>query len=79
MTFPASARRGRLAAQERRQEPSRARPLGALAAARARIEAWLDRARERGKLAQLTDRELRDIGLNRYDAQQECRKPFWRP
>jgi uncharacterized protein YjiS (DUF1127 family) len=31
-----------------------------------------------GALATLCDRSLRDIGLTRYDADREARKPFWR-
>ena len=39
---------------------------------------WRDRARERHVLAQLSDRELRDIRLNRQQAQLEASKPFWK-
>jgi uncharacterized protein YjiS (DUF1127 family) len=38
----------------------------------------MDRARQRRFLAQLPERELRDIGISRYDALQEWRKPFWK-
>lgn len=38
---------------------------------------WRERARQRKTLAQLDDRLLRDIGLSRYDAQWESKKPFW--
>lgn len=34
--------------------------------------------RERAQLRALSDRELRDIGITRYDALCEARKPFWR-
>ena len=37
-----------------------------------------ERSRQRRALAQLSDRELRDIGLSRYDVGIEFRKPFWR-
>jgi uncharacterized protein YjiS (DUF1127 family) len=40
---------------------------------------WRRRARERRELAALCDRCLRDFGVNRYDANREIRKPFWRP
>lgn len=40
---------------------------------------WRERARERQLLAQLSDRELRDIRLNRQQAQFEASKPFWKP
>ncbi len=41
---------------------------------------WLcrDIRRERAQLRALNDRELRDIGITRYDALHEAMKPFWR-
>ncbi|MCW2238202.1 DUF1127 domain-containing protein [Azospirillum canadense] len=43
---------------------------------------WLARVwrqrRENAQLLSMTDRELRDIGITRYEAQMESRKPFWR-
>jgi uncharacterized protein YjiS (DUF1127 family) len=39
---------------------------------------WRRRLRDRGALAVMSDRSLRDIGLTRYDADREARKPFWR-
>jgi uncharacterized protein YjiS (DUF1127 family) len=41
---------------------------------------WLCRQvrKERARLLALSDRELRDIGVSRYDALAEARKPFWR-
>lgn len=39
---------------------------------------WAERLRARDELAQLTHRELRDVGLSRYDVEFEIRKPFWR-
>ncbi len=39
---------------------------------------WQRRARSRRELAVLCDRCLRDMGVTRYDASQEVRKPFWR-
>jgi uncharacterized protein YjiS (DUF1127 family) len=42
------------------------------------IEEWRRRARSRHELAVLCDRCLRDIGVTRYDANREVRKPFWR-
>jgi uncharacterized protein YjiS (DUF1127 family) len=38
---------------------------------------WGSRARSRYELSMLNDRELRDIGLTRTDAVNECDKPFW--
>jgi uncharacterized protein YjiS (DUF1127 family) len=37
------------------------------------------RARERDALAALDDRLLADMGLSRRVAEDETRKPFWRP
>ena len=36
------------------------------------------RARERRDLAELSDHNLRDIGLTRRDVDLEISKPFWR-
>jgi uncharacterized protein YjiS (DUF1127 family) len=40
---------------------------------------WVDRARQRRRLCELSDQMLRDIGLTRADAWAEYAKPFWRP
>jgi len=40
---------------------------------------WRDRSRERHQLLTLDDRLLADIGIDRADAVQEAKKPFWRP
>jgi len=42
------------------------------------IGLWLRRARTRRRLAELTDRDLRDIGLDRAAALREAGRPFWR-
>ncbi len=44
----------------------------------AALKEWRRRAQGRRELAALNDRCLRDIGLTRYDANREVRKPFWR-
>jgi uncharacterized protein YjiS (DUF1127 family) len=44
----------------------------------ATLRQWRRRARERGELAQLDDRMLKDIGLTRADAEFLSNKPFWR-
>ncbi len=41
------------------------------------VHAWASRHRSRQSLARLDDHMLRDIGLGRQDAQQECTKAFW--
>jgi len=61
---PAGAARGRLK-----------RLVGALAA---HLCHYRKIQRERAQLRALSDRELHDIGISRYDALQEARKPFWR-
>jgi uncharacterized protein YjiS (DUF1127 family) len=40
---------------------------------------WLERARQRRQLGQLSDHMLKDIGLSRSDVEIETAKPFWRP
>jgi uncharacterized protein YjiS (DUF1127 family) len=42
------------------------------------VREWRRRSRDRRALASISDRSLRDIGLTRYDADWEARKPFWR-
>ena len=42
------------------------------------ISEWRRRLRDRRALAMMSDRSLRDIGLTRYDADWEARKPFRR-
>ena len=52
--------------------------LEIIANALALIRTWHARAHERRQLAAMTERELRDIGLRRYEANLEINKPFWR-
>lgn len=42
------------------------------------IRLWRLRSRERQAFAQLDQRDLRDIGLSRWEVEQEMVKPFWR-
>ncbi len=42
------------------------------------IATWTRRARDRRALAQLTARELCDMGLQRARVEREIEKPFWR-
>jgi uncharacterized protein YjiS (DUF1127 family) len=35
-------------------------------------------AKQRRDLSQLTDEQLKDIGISRVDAMREASKPFWR-
>ena len=40
------------------------------------VRLWEQR-RERAQLLALTERELKDIGITRYDAVMEANRPFW--
>jgi uncharacterized protein YjiS (DUF1127 family) len=46
-------------------------------AALARLDEWRQRSAGRQELLKLTERDLRDIGITRNDAQVEANKPFW--
>jgi uncharacterized protein YjiS (DUF1127 family) len=43
------------------------------------LKRWRARAAERRGLAQMTDWELKDIGVSRAEADGEAEKWFWRP
>ena len=38
---------------------------------------WFHRSRQRQRLLSMDDRLLQDVGLSRYDAEQESQKWFW--
>ena len=42
------------------------------------VLAWVERARQRRQLGELSDHMLKDIGLTRADVEAEVTKPFWR-
>jgi uncharacterized protein YjiS (DUF1127 family) len=42
------------------------------------VQVWRRRARERRRLAELSDYELRDFGASSVDRFHELAKPFWR-
>jgi uncharacterized protein YjiS (DUF1127 family) len=42
------------------------------------LDRWWRRMQDRNQLANMTEKELRDIGLSRQDVDEEIRKPFWR-
>jgi uncharacterized protein YjiS (DUF1127 family) len=54
------------------QEPNGLQLLGQT------VSLWLRRLRERAELARFEERDLRDLGLTRADADYELGKPFWR-
>ena len=37
-----------------------------------------DQARQRRRLAEMSDRQLADIGISRSDARAEAEKPWWK-
>jgi uncharacterized protein YjiS (DUF1127 family) len=41
------------------------------------LRTWRWRSQSRRRLAQLPDRMLRDVGIDRDEAEQEIAKPFW--
>jgi uncharacterized protein YjiS (DUF1127 family) len=41
------------------------------------IEARLERRRSRLALSEMTDEQLKDIGISRYDAHKEAHRPLW--
>jgi uncharacterized protein YjiS (DUF1127 family) len=43
-----------------------------------KINLWHMRYRTRQELARFSDQMLQDIGVSRYDANQEADKPFWK-
>jgi uncharacterized protein YjiS (DUF1127 family) len=42
------------------------------------LRLWRSRLRESHELSLLSDRELRDMNVSRYDIAKAMRKPFWR-
>lgn len=60
-----------------RRGHERPQPRSLLLAVIGLLMRWQERAEERYALAELDDRLLRDIGLDRIAAAREARKPFW--
>jgi uncharacterized protein YjiS (DUF1127 family) len=42
------------------------------------VSSGYQRSRQRHQLTGLTDHQLQDIGLQRWDVELELKKPFWR-
>jgi uncharacterized protein YjiS (DUF1127 family) len=42
------------------------------------VGTWRLRMRDRRELKLMSEKSLRELGLTRYDALREIRKPFWR-
>jgi uncharacterized protein YjiS (DUF1127 family) len=53
-------------------------PLRIAAQVAGLLRIWRRRAVEGDELRRMSDRELRDLGISRYEAGLEARKPFWR-
>jgi uncharacterized protein YjiS (DUF1127 family) len=58
--------------------PSSRRPSGMTDWFRGLVETWRARIGERRALARLDYRDLRDIGVSRWEVERELAKPFWR-
>lgn len=54
-----------------------ARRYPAMSGWRRCLDDWRWRARGRGQLARMSDKELRDIGCSQAEAHREINKPFW--
>jgi uncharacterized protein YjiS (DUF1127 family) len=52
-------------------------PANRLARLVALLRSWSRRRRERQELAELSDLQLRDVGLSRHMIKHEVEKPFW--
>lgn len=42
-----------------------------------RYAGWREHARQMRDLRRMSDRDLKDIGLSRADAEREASKPYW--
>ncbi len=60
-------------------QPARRITLARLMDAVGLVRLWMERGRQRRSLANLDDRQLRDLGLTRADVRLECAKPIWLP
>lgn len=60
-----------------RVAPFAARDFRSLAGLRTRVSRWVEISKQRRALAGMSDRQLKDIGLTRFEAEQEAARPFW--
>lgn len=49
----------------------------AVTAAKATVALWRERVRQRRELAELTFRDVQEIGLDQAEIDREIAKPFW--
>jgi uncharacterized protein YjiS (DUF1127 family) len=52
--------------------------LGFLSDLRETLHVWRERQQRRRELAELSERDLHDVGLSWSDVDFEAEKPFWR-
>jgi uncharacterized protein YjiS (DUF1127 family) len=60
------------------QRSSSARQLGIAGRIARIVGVWRSRIRDRQAFANLDDRDLRDLGVSRWEVERELVKPFWR-
>lgn len=61
------------------EQPARTAPVGGVVRRiTAVVDAWAQRARDRCDLAELDERQRRDMGLDLEAIRREASKPFWR-
>jgi uncharacterized protein YjiS (DUF1127 family) len=60
------------------QRPSLVSPVQVVSHLLDLLATWERRARERRKLAEMSDHMLKDLGISRSDALRESRKSIWR-
>jgi len=41
------------------------------------VQDWMDISKQRRALAEMSDHQLKDIGVTRFDAETEAARPFW--
>jgi uncharacterized protein YjiS (DUF1127 family) len=59
-------------------DPENARRMTFVGAVLAFVRHWRSRRQQRQTFAALDSRDLRDLGLSRWDVEHEIARPFWR-
>jgi uncharacterized protein YjiS (DUF1127 family) len=75
--MPATAHPSLINYHSSRQGPA-ARANAAGRAVLDTLRLWRARSRERRAFAIVDERDLRDLGMSRWDVERELSKPFWR-
>lgn len=60
-----------------RVAPVAARHTSRLTGFRKLVRSWIEVSKQRRALAAMSDHQLKDIGLTRFDAETEAARPFW--